>query len=180
MIIRHIKESDAAAVAEIYSYYVENTAYSFEYDAPGECEIANRIRDTVKFHPYLVCEENGEILGYAYAHRFRERRAYQWICELSVYVKNSAVRRGVAAMLYAKIIPILKKQGFLRAIAVVSTPNDASEAFHRAMGFTLTAVMPRMGYKFGGWHDLKYYEIELNRTPEGTPDEPTPHSTSEN
>ena len=176
MTVRHVTENDAAIISEIYSYYVKNTSYSFEYDPPGADEMLRRIRDTVKFYPYLVCEENGEICGFAYAHRHRERKAYQWLCELSVYVKHGFTGKGVARTLYEEIIPITKKQKFLRAIAVVSTPNEASEAFHRKMGFKPVAVLPNMGYKFGAWHDLVYYELELNEVTVGEdPAEPVPY-----
>ncbi len=162
MIIREATTSDANALSKIYKYYVDNFPYSFEYVAPSIKEFSERIVDISKKFPFFVCEDNGEIVGFAYAHQFKERKAYQWVCETSIYVKNGCTQKGIGRMLYAKLIPILKKQGFVKAYAVLGCPNQGSEIFHEKMGFSLVATLPDIGYKLGCWHDIKYYVLEFN------------------
>lgn len=162
MIIREVNINDADALSDIYKYYVENFSYSFEYAAPSAREFAGRIEEISGKFPFFVCEYNGEIIGYAYAHRFKERKAYQWVCETSIYVKNGHTQKGIGKLLYEKLIPALKKQGFVKAFAVLGCPNEGSENFHKKMGFSLAATLPNIGYKLGSWHDIKYYVLELN------------------
>lgn len=111
MIIREVSINDADALSEIYKYYVDNFSYSFEYAAPSAGEFAGRIKEISEKFPFFVCEDKGEIIGYAYAHKFRERKAYQWVCETSVYVKNNCTQKGVGKLLYDSLIPALKEQG---------------------------------------------------------------------
>ncbi len=162
MIVREAEAGDAESLSEIYRYYVENFSYSFEYTAPSAGEFEKKILDISKKFPFFVCEENGEIFGFAYAHQFRERKAYQWVCETSIYVKNGCAQKGAGRLLYEKLLPALKKQGFVKAYAVLGCPNEGSELFHKKMGFSLAATLPDIGYKFGSWHDIKYYVLELN------------------
>ncbi|MDR3120316.1 MAG: GNAT family N-acetyltransferase [Clostridiales bacterium] len=181
MKIRLARLSDAAALAEIYAYYVENFSYSFEYEAPGAADFARRIESTLSFFPFFVCEgavgaedmegaegatggNGGEsvIDGYAYAHFYHERKAYQWVCETSVYTRNGRRQRGVGTALYKALLPALASQGFTKALAVLGCPNEGSEIFHQKMGFTQLAEFKNMGYKFAEWHDVKYYEYQLN------------------
>lgn len=162
IIIREVNISDADALAEIYKYYVDNFSYSFEYDAPSAREFAGRIEEISDKFPFFVCEDNGEIIGFAYAHKFKERKAYQWVCETSIYVKNGCTQKGAGKLLYEKLIPALKKQGFVKAIAVLGCPNPGSEIFHQKMGFSLVSTLSNIGFKHGSWHDIKYYALELN------------------
>lgn len=162
MIIREATVNDAGALSAIYKYYVDNYSYSFEYTAPPEAVFSKRIADISEKFPYYVCEHEGEILGFAYAHQFHERKAFQWICETSIYTKSDHAQKGVGAMLYHKLILALKKQGFTKAYAVIGCPNEASERFHQKMGFSFVAVLPDIGYKLGAWHDIKYYVLTLN------------------
>ena len=162
MTIREAEVSDAGALSEIYKYYVDNFPYSFEYTAPSSEEFANRIGDISAKFPFFVCEENGEIIGFAYAHQFKERKAYQWVCETSIYAKDGGTQKGVGRLLYEKLLPALKQQGFVKAYAVLGCPNEGSEIFHQKMGFSLEATLPNIGYKLGSWHDIKYYVLELN------------------
>jgi phosphinothricin acetyltransferase len=162
MTIRDAKISDAGVLSEIYKYYVDNFSYSFEYTAPSAEEFAKRISGVLSNFPFLVCEDNSEIIGYAYAHQFKERKAYQWVCETSIYIKNDCIQKGAGSMLYAKLLAAVKQQGYVKAYAVLGCPNDGSEIFHKKMGFSLEATLSNIGYKLGSWHDIKYYVIELN------------------
>lgn len=162
MNIREATISDAAELSEIYKYYVENFSYSFEYVAPTAEEFSERISDISDKFPFFVCENNGELLGFAYACKFKERKAYQWVCETTIYTKSGCTQKGVGSLLYARLILALKQQGFVKAYAVLGCPNEGSEIFHRKMGFSLAATLPDIGYKHGSWHDIKYYALELN------------------
>ena len=170
MTVREAIRSDAAALSIIYGYYVENFPYSFEYIAPSADEFAERITAISGDFPFFVCEDNGEIAGFAYAHQFKERKAYQWICETSIYAKNGCSQKGVGSMLYSSLLPALKRQGFVRAFAVIGCPNEGSEIFHKKMNFSFVATFPDLGYKLGSWHDVKYYAYELNPIYDNMPD----------
>jgi len=167
--IRLATVADAEELSRIYAYYVENFPYSFEYEAPSAQTFVERIEDVLRFYPYFVCEEaaGGEILGFAYAHAYHERKAYQWVCETSIYVRHDTRRGGVGRALYGRLLPALQKQGFTKAFAILGCPNPASEAFHARMGFQLLATFPDMGYKLGAWHDVRYYVYEFNRAAPG-------------
>jgi L-amino acid N-acyltransferase YncA len=162
MIIREVNIKDAGPLSDIYRYYVDNFSYSFEYVAPSAGEFADRIADISEKFPFLVCEDNGELLGFAYANKFKERKAFQWVCETSIYVKNGCMQKGIGKLLYENLLAALKLQGFLRAYAIIGCPNEGSEIFHRKMGFSLISTLPDIGYKLGSWHDIKYYVLELN------------------
>lgn len=162
MVIREADIGDAGTLSGIYKYYVENTHYSFEYTAPSADEFAERITDISKKFPFFVCEDNGEIIGYAYAHTFRERKAYRWVCETSIYTKNGHTQKGAGKLLYGELLSALKRQGFVKAYAGIACPNEGSEIFHQKTGFIFTAALPGIGYKLGSWHDIKYYVFELN------------------
>ena len=178
MIIRDAIINDAGALADIYKYYVENTAYSFEYTAPSPAEFAGRIADISKRFPFLVCEDKGEIIGFAYGHTYGARKAYQWVCETSVYTKNGRTQKGAGRLLYKNLLDALKQQGFVKAFAIIACPNEGSEIFHRKMGFSLAAALPDMGYKFGSWHDIKYYVYELNPLRDEPPEPSVYHQLS--
>jgi L-amino acid N-acyltransferase YncA len=178
MIIRDATINDAGALAGIYKYYVENTTYSFEYAAPSAGEFARRIADISRNFPFFVCEDNGEVIGFAYGHPFGARKAYQWVCETSVYIKNGLTQKGAGNSLYKSLLEALKRQGFVKAFAIIACPNEGSEIFHRKMGFSLAAVLPDIGYKFGSWHDIKYYVYELNPTRDEPPEPSVYHQIS--
>lgn len=170
MTIREAIVKDADALSEIYKYYVDNFPYSFEYIAPSAEEFAERITIISKKFPFFICEDNGEIIGFAYAHQFKDRKAYQWVCETSIYAKNGRTQKGIGSMLYSKLLPALKKQGFVKAYAVLGCPNEGSEIFHEKMGFSLVAKLSDIGYKLHSWHDIKYYVLELNSLRDDMPE----------
>lgn len=173
--IRMATTADTAELLAIYSQYID-TSITFEYTLPSRAEFSDRIAGILAEYPYLVWQEDGRILGYAYAHRHMERAAYQWNAELSVYLDRTACRRGLGRRLYGALMELLKMQGVLTAHALVTSPNPASQALHQSMGFGLTAVQRLAGYKNGAWHDVLWYEKEL--APRGPdPTAPVPLST---
>ncbi len=160
MNLRFARESDAAALLGIYAQYID-TSVTFEYILPTEAEFSARIRDTMTMYPYLVCENEGHIIGYAYAHRYKERAAYSWCVELSVYVDRMHHREGVAHLMYDALEKILVLQGVHSMYAVVTQPNEKSNAFHTAMEFTAVGRQNKIGYKAGAWHDICLFEKHI-------------------
>lgn len=158
--IRMATTADTAELLAIYGQYID-TPITFEYTLPTQVEFATRIAGILAAYPYLVWQEDGKILGYAYAHRHMERAAYQWNAELSVYLDRAARGRGLGRRLYGALMELLTMQGVLSAHALVTSPNPASQALHQSMGFGLTAVQRLAGYKNGAWHDVLWYEKEL-------------------
>ena len=169
--IRLAGPGDAAAVAAIYAPYVTGASTSFEYAPPDEAEIAARIASTLAATPYLVYESAGEILGFAYASKHRERAAYQWSVDVSVYVDDRAHRRGVGRALYESLFALLRLQGYYAAHAGITLPNPASVGLHEALGFRLVGVYRAVGFKRGAWHDVGWWQLPL-RERTGTPDPP--------
>ena len=148
--IRFATEEDAQALLAIYAYYID-TEITFEYELPTEAEFRKRIRTVLEEYPYLIYEDAGNILGYAYAHRHLERAAYQWNVELTVYLHPDVVSRGIGRRLYEELLRILTEQGICNAYSLITRPNEKSEKLHEAMGFTLMGVLKNTGYKNGKW-----------------------------
>ena len=159
--IRTAAVEDAEELLAIYRPYVEKTTVTFEYIVPTVQEFAERIRSFSSFYPYFVAEENGVISGYAYAHRFAERKAYDWVCEVSIYIQEDARGKGVGTLLYEKLLSALQKMGICQAIAIISTPNEPSVKFHLKMGFSEGVELENVGWKFGGWHGTRYMTCRL-------------------
>jgi phosphinothricin acetyltransferase len=159
--IRLARESDAAAIAAIYAPYCESTPVSFETSAPSPEEFAARIQNITAHWPWLVLEDNGSVAGYAYAGRHRERAAYRWAVDTAVYVHEKYHRRGVGRALYATLFHVLREQGYFKACAGITIPNPASVALHEAVGFTLVGVYRGIGFKHGSWHDVAWFEAEV-------------------
>lgn len=158
--IRMAREEDAERLLEIYGEYI-HTPITFEYDLPSREEFKKRIRDTLKEYPYLVWEEEGELLGYAYAHRLREREAYRHSAELTIYIAGRAVGTGGGRNLYEALFQKLKEQGIRMVYGCVTRPNERSERLHQSLGFTLTGIFHRVGYKNGQWLDVSWFEKEI-------------------
>jgi L-amino acid N-acyltransferase YncA len=159
------REDDAPGILEIYAPIVRDTAISFELEVPNELEMRARIQKTLAWAPWLVCEQDGRIAGYAYATRFRERAAYQWTVEVTVYVHALHRRRGVARSLYTRLFDELRAQGFVTAIAGIALPNAESVALHESCGFRPIGVFHCVGYKLGRWHDTGWWELALCAAP---------------
>lgn len=159
--IRLASSSDAAAIAEIYGPIVTSTPISFEVEPPDEQEFQRRIAKVMPSHPWLVCEYQEQIAGYAYASRHRERPAYQWSVDTSVYVNSRFRRRGIGQALYTSLFRILIAQNYYNAYAGITLPNPASVGLHEAVGFTQSCVFRKVGYKLGSWHDVGWWELSL-------------------
>ena len=160
-LIRMARVSDAAAIAEIYAPHVTHSAASFELVPPDANEMAQRIAKVLERTPWLVAEEDGGVLGYAYGTKHREREAYQWSVEVSAYVRSGVQRGGIARGLYERLFQILVRQGFYSAFAGITLPNPASVGFHEALGFKKIGEFHKIGFKFGAWHDTGWYERAL-------------------
>ena len=160
-VIRLAVPADGDALAGIYRPAVADNATSFELDPPDGAEMARRAAKCMERTPWLVYERDGRVLGYAYAGTHRERAAYQWSVEVSAYVHNDFHKLGIARALYASLFAALAVQGFRNAYAGVTLPNDPSVKLHAAVGFTPVGVYRGIGYKFGAWHDVAWFEREL-------------------
>lgn len=152
---------DAEEILKIYSYYVENTCASFETKAPGTEEFAERIRSISEVYPYVVCESEGKIIGYAYAHRYAERAAYCYGVEVSVYVHESFHSKGVAKKLYDALFAIMAEQGLYNAYSGITVPNEKSHRFHEKYGFYHVGTIPDAGYKHGKWLDVEWMAMKI-------------------
>ena len=171
--IRHADPvRDAAGCAAIYAPYVLASATSFEEAAPDEAEMADRIARISATHPWLVAERGGELLGYAYACGHRERPAYRWSTDVSVYVDEGQWRRGVGRRLYEGLLERLSRQGFRTACAGITLPNVASVALHERLGFAPVGVYRGIGWKEGAWRDVGWWQLELGVEDHEPPPEP--------
>ena len=162
MSIRVATEADLPQILAIYTPYAENTTVSFEYNAPAMEVFLARFRGITNQFPWLVWEENGTVLGYAYACAPFERAAYSWCAEPSIYLAPEAQGRGIGKQLYETLEEILTRQGYRLSYAIITSENEASLAFHRAMGYKETARFPGCGYKFGRWLGVTWMEKALN------------------
>lgn len=162
--IRIARVEDAKAIAAIYAPYVRDTVISFEYVPPDETEMAARIGKVLARLPWLVFEEVGEVLGYAYASPHRERAAYQWAVDAGIYIGPSAQRRGVGLALYAVLFAALGAQGYHRVYGGITLPNAASVGLHEACGFKPIGIYPEVGFKFGKWHGVGWWGLDLGQS----------------
>lgn len=161
--LRFATVRDSAALVEIYRPYVERTSISFETETPSVAVFSGRIADFSEKFPYILAEEDGIALGYAYAHAFHDRAAYGWTVETSIYVAQQARSRHVGKRLYQALLDLLTLQGIRNACAVIAIPNQPSLAFHKAMGFETGGTLPDFGYKLGQWHSVVYLYKALGR-----------------
>ena len=160
--IRIAAESDIAAILSIYAPYITDTTVTFEYDVPTQAEFLQRFRSITARYPWLVWEEDGCILGYAHGSAPFERAAFRWSCETSVYLRPDARGRGIGGQLCAALEKLLALQGHRLCYAIITADNEASLAFHRRLGYTVTAELPGCGYKFGRWLGVVWMEKKLS------------------
>jgi L-amino acid N-acyltransferase YncA len=165
---------DGGACAAIYAPHVEGSAVSFEERAPGAEEMAARIERYAATHAWLVAEQGGRVVGYAYATAFNERPAYRWSAGVSVYVAAEFRGRGVGRALYAALFEHLRGRGFRMACAGITLPNEASVALHESLGFEPVGVNREIGWKQGAWRDVGWWQLELAPAGDGPPPEPLP------
>ncbi|MBQ4258077.1 MAG: N-acetyltransferase [Clostridia bacterium] len=167
--IRNAVPSDAAAIAEIYRPYVENTAVSFEYEAPDAAEMERRIGEIKKKYPYIVAVQSGKIVGYAYASVFKARAAYDGCVEVSVYLEENSRGQGIGSFLYRVLEKKLKAQGIQHAYACISYPDHGEDStltkdsvnFHYAKGYSMCAYFKDCGFKFGRYYSMVWMEKTL-------------------
>jgi L-amino acid N-acyltransferase YncA len=173
--IRMATVDDGPALAAIYAPSVIGAVTSFELEPPDGAEMARRVSAVLTFAPWLVLEQDGDVLGYAYASRHRERLAYQWSVDVTVYVRQGSHRRGVGRALYQALFERLRAQGFYAAHAGITLPNAASVGLHESLGFRPVALYPKVGWKLGAWHDVGWWQLELRERKAGvTPAPPAP------
>jgi L-amino acid N-acyltransferase YncA len=168
-LVRDATAADAAACLAIYAPYVRDTVISFESEPPTEAEMAARIARAAETHAWLVLEDRGDVIGYAYGGPFASRPAYQWACEVSVYVDRGRRRAGAGRALYEALLARLAERGFHMAVAGMALPNDASVALHRALGFEPVGTWRRIGFKHGAWHDVAWTQRQLADGPPAGP-----------
>lgn len=161
MKIHLAEEKDAGGILAVYAPYVEETAVSFEIDVPGPKEFRERVTGILGVYPYLVCEEDGGILAFSYASRFRERAAYRFDVEVSVYIDPAYHGRGIGKALYAALFRLLTELGYYTAYAGITLPNERSVGLHEAFGFRHVGAYRRTGYKQGRWLDVALMEKPL-------------------
>jgi phosphinothricin acetyltransferase len=165
--IRHATPEDGAACAAIYLPYVTDTVITFEYEPPTEAEMVARITAAQRTHAWLVLEDGGRVVGYAYGGPHKERAAYRWSCEVSVYLETGRRRGGGGRALYEALLTRLTERGYRTAVAGMTLPNEASVGLHRALGFEPVGTYRRIGWKADTWHDVAWVQRFLG--PVGAP-----------
>ncbi|MCA9151124.1 MAG: N-acetyltransferase [Planctomycetales bacterium] len=155
--IRTATEADAAEILRIYRPAVQDQVTSLETVLPSEDEMQRRIRTTLVQFPWLVHDDGDRLRGFAYAGPYRQRQAYRWSVEVSIYVDLSVRRQGVGRALYERLFEILTGQGYCAAVAGIVMPNEASRCMHEALGFESSGVIPAVGFKFGSWRDVGWW-----------------------
>jgi len=175
MILRTVTPADAQALLDIYAPYVQTTAISFEYEPPTVAEFVGRIKEVLTCFPYLAAEEDGKILGYAYAHPYGVRKAYSWSVELSIYLAPDSRGKGIGRRLYEAMEVLLKAQNITNLYVLVAGVEVEDEylthdslKFHTAMGYTTVGKLHKAGYKFGRWYDMITMEKFIADHPEHT------------
>jgi L-amino acid N-acyltransferase YncA len=160
--IRFANEEDCQRILEIYAPYILDSAISFETEVPTLEDFKTRFQEITAKYPWIVFEEDNQIIGYAYASSHRSRCAYGWSCEVTVYIDEKHHKRGIGTQLYEALFPILKAQGFYNLFAGVTQPNEGSNTIHKRLGFQEIGTYRNIGYKFGKWHDVSWYQLEVN------------------
>jgi L-amino acid N-acyltransferase YncA len=159
--VREASSQDAAGCLAIYRPYVENSAVSWELDVPTVDEMAQRITAAANTHAWLVLESGDQTVGFAYAHAFNLHSAFQWSVQTGLYVADDHHRRGGGRTLYKQLLSRLGERGYRRAFAAITQPNQASNAFHRSMGFQDVGLYRRVDWKLGSWHDVAWMQLDL-------------------
>jgi L-amino acid N-acyltransferase YncA len=164
--IRPARPGDAAACAAIYAPYVTDSVISFEEVPPDAAEMGRRMDSS---HAWLVAEEGGEVVGYAYGSRHHARAAYRWAADVAIYLAPSHQGRGLGRRLYRELFDVLRERGFRMLCAGLTLPNAASDAIHRSFGFEEVGVYRKIGWKKGAWHDVRWFQLDLYPHDESAP-----------
>ncbi|MGN0779200.1 MAG: GNAT family N-acetyltransferase [Aristaeellaceae bacterium] len=173
MRIRPACAQDTPAMSDMYDWYARNTAITFACHAPSPADYAHKIAEGR--YPVLVCEDDGQLLGFAYAGPFRPHDAYRWDVELTIYLRPGQEGRHTGRLLMAPLLALLKRQGYLLAYSCITLPNPRSIGLHKHFGFEELGIFPRTGFKQGQWQDVIWLQLPLS-TPSSTPAEPVPFS----
>lgn len=176
--IRLARSEDAEGVLAIYTPYVEETNITFDYDVEEAKIFCQKIDEMLEEFPWIIAEHRGKIVGYAYAKKHRDRTAYRWCAESSIYVHNDYQGRGLAKLLYEALLEALNTQNVINVYAGIAQPNESSTMFHIKMGFTPVGVYKKVGYKNGQWHDVLWVHRSLKKHPE-KPEEYIPFLNAE-
>lgn len=178
MKIRLATPTDASALLAVYAQYID-TCITFEYALPSPDVFRLRIAEVLKTHPFYLAEDSSGAVGYAYAHPFQTRDAYQWGAELAIYLDRTVCARGLGTHLYSHLIGQLRRQGVRTVYGCVTTPNPASERLHLRLGFLPVGVFRNAGYKNGAWHDVTWFEKSIAPYDTPQPLVPCPNSPAE-
>lgn len=160
--VRTASASDAGSIRDIYAPFVLSTAISFETVVPSGKEMGNRIERCLEKFPWVVCEIDNRLAGYVYASPHREREAYQWTCESSIYLHQFCKGKGIGFLLYQLLFVLLRKQGFVNVYGGITLPNEASVKLHEKCGFEQFAVYDNIGFKSGSWHKVGWWKLQLH------------------
>jgi phosphinothricin acetyltransferase len=171
-ILRLAAPDDAPSILDIYGPLVRDSPVSFELQPPTEEQMRERVTHILESKPWIVCEVDGQVAGYAYATAFRSRPAYRWSAEVSAYVADAHRRCGVGTGLYRSLLEILRLQGYVSAYAGITLPNPASVRLHEQVGFREVGVFRAAGHKFGQWHDVGWWQRLLGSDPPSAPAPP--------
>ena len=159
--IRLATRADVPAILNIYAPYIRETAITFEYEVPEISEFENRFDSIAAKYPWIVWEEEGKILGYAYADAAFARRAYAWDADLSIYLDKDARGRGVGSRLYGCLEEMLRNLGYCTLYAIITGANEPSRRFHEKRGYVCEGVLKNTGFKLGRWYDVAWYALHL-------------------
>jgi phosphinothricin acetyltransferase len=163
-------QNDAEEILNIYKPYITGTSLTFETEVPSLKEFGERIINYNQYWPWLIARIDGQVAGYAYGSKYRERAGYQWCVECSIYIHDNFLRSGLGARLYNSLFDLLKLQGYRNVYAVINLPNDRSVQFHEKLGFEWFASYKNVGYKLGNWKTVGWWQLIINEYN----DEPSP------
>ncbi len=165
MTFRDAVSADAGRIADIYNHYISDTIVTFELDPVTPEEIGRRIREITKDYPYLAAtDDSGTVIGYAYASRFREREAYRHTAEVTIYLDRNRTGAGLGGPLFSELLGRLRKTDTVALIGAIALPNEPSVRLHEKFDFRKVAHLEKVGFKFGEWIDVGYWELLIRET----------------
>jgi phosphinothricin acetyltransferase len=165
--IRPARADDFTSIAAITNHYITTTSIHFAYEPVAAAELRGMWERSRDRHPWLVTEDDGVVLGYAKSGVWRERAAYNWTCEVGLYIADRTRGRGMGRALYTELLAECDRRGFRSAVAGITLPNDASIALHEKLGFQRIGTFEDAGWKNGAWHAVEFWQKRFTTTPEG-------------